>query len=116
MRAYLAQLRAHRTCFVEDGILPYRLERLLDWLESSWDPSWIVARYPRSDNLQVFLLPNPFREPPEAIVCRGGRAVRDYFEVLLQEEHITERRDVKVVIIGEAGAGKTRCERQMGPL
>ena len=41
---------------------------------------------------------------------RGVGAVRDYFKALLQEEHITKRRDVKVVIVGEAGAGKTRYE------
>lgn len=33
-----------------------------------------------------------------------------YFEDLFQGGHITERRDVKVVIIGEAGAGKTRYD------
>lgn len=65
---------------------------MLDWLE----------------HVEHQLLPNPFSAPPEAIVSRGVGAVREYFEALLQEEHISERRDVKVVIIGEAGAGKTR--------
>lgn len=74
-----------------------RLGRLLDWLEP----------------FQDHLLPNPFSEPPEAIVSGGKGAVRKYFEALLQEEHVIERRDVKVVIIGEAGAGKTRCEQEL---
>lgn len=85
-------------CFNEDGILPSGLVRLLDWLEPSLNN----------------LLPNPFSEPPEAIVSRGMGAVRDYFKDLLQEEYIAERRDVKVVIIGGAEAGKTRYERRAG--
>lgn len=55
-------------------------------------------------------MPNRFSQPPEAIVYRGMSVVKEYFEDLLREEgkYIAERRDVKAVIIGEAGAGKTR--------
>lgn len=57
------------------------------------------------------LLPNPFQQPPEAIVERGMDEVKTYFENLLQDEYV-ERREIKVVIVGEAGAGKTRYERR----
>lgn len=57
------------------------------------------------------LLPNSaFREPPEAVASQGMAAVRDYFHEVFKERHISERRDLKAVIIGESGAGKTRYE------
>lgn len=53
-------------------------------------------------------VPNPFREPPEAVVERGIDAVKQYFTALFAEGFTVERRDVKVVIVGREGTGKTR--------
>lgn len=75
------------------GTLPQKLSLLLEWVEKIG---------PRS------LLPNPLREPPEAVVSAGSEDIRKYYGELLAEGHITERRDIKVVIIGSEGAGKTR--------
>ncbi len=55
------------------------------------------------------LLPNPFRVPPEAVVREGMGSVKGYFTALFAEGHTMERRDIKVVIAGKAGAGKTKA-------
>lgn len=75
----------------EDGTLPDWLSYFLDWIKP----------------FQSGLLPNPFSQPPEAIVRHGMEAVKEYCKDL-RHDHIAECRDLKVVIIGEAGAGKTR--------
>lgn len=54
------------------------------------------------------LVPNPFREPPEAVVAQGMLEVEKYFRDLFEDGFIAERRNVKAVIVGRAGAGKTR--------
>lgn len=54
------------------------------------------------------LLPNDFVEPPEALVATGFQAVKTYYMDLFAEGSTVERRDVKVVVVGMAGAGKTR--------
>lgn len=54
------------------------------------------------------MVPNPFQEPPEAVAQGGVGTVKDYFTDLFAEGFIAERRDVKVVIVGKEGTGKTR--------
>lgn len=54
------------------------------------------------------LLPNPFREPPEVVVRDGIESVKSYFTTLFAEGCTLERRDVKAVIVGKEGSGKTR--------
>lgn len=56
----------------------------------------------------MVLLPNDFVEPPEALVATGIHAVRKYYTDLFAEGSRAEHRDVKAVIVGMAGAGKTR--------
>lgn len=79
-----------------DGGIPTRLVDLLG----------LLARVERRGNLS--LLPNPFCEPPEAVVKQGMQFVKEYFTTLFTEGCTLERKDVKVVIVGKAGAGKTR--------
>lgn len=55
------------------------------------------------------LVPNPFRDPPEAVAKGGIESIEQYYKNIFAEGFVIERRDVKVVIIGKAGAGKTRC-------
>lgn len=57
------------------------------------------------------LYPNPFERPPEAVVRWGIGAVKKYFSDFFRDDYIAERRDIKAVIVGEAGSGKTRYER-----
>lgn len=54
------------------------------------------------------LFRNDFVEPPEALVATGMHAVKTYYMDLFAEGSTVERRDVKVVVVGMAGAGKTR--------
>lgn len=76
----------------KDGTPPNQVSRFLDWLEAR-----SVCR----------LLPNPFDQPPAAIVSGGMWAVKGFFEAILKDE-VPQRRDLKAVIIGAAGSGKTR--------
>lgn len=55
------------------------------------------------------LVPNPFRDPPEAVAKGGIESIERYYKNIFAQGFIIERRHVKVVIIGKAGAGKTRC-------
>lgn len=52
---------------------------------------------------------NPWKEPPEAVVKKGMPAVREYF-VDLFADGVTpvSRSMIKVVLVGQEGAGKTR--------
>jgi len=51
---------------------------------------------------------NPWKEPPEAVVMKGMQAASEYFADLFAEG-VTDRRNmIKVVLVGQEGAGKTR--------
>ena len=52
---------------------------------------------------------NPWKEPPEAVVKKGMPAVSEYFADLFAEgvAHVP-RSMIKVVLVGQEGAGKTR--------
>lgn len=51
---------------------------------------------------------NPWAEPPEAVVKNGMTAVMSYYDDLYSEACIVRRNSVKVVLVGQEGAGKTR--------
>lgn len=51
---------------------------------------------------------NSWREPPEAVVEKGMKAVNEYFVDLFAEGRSIQRTSVKVVLVGQEGAGKTR--------
>lgn len=54
------------------------------------------------------IIDNPWEEPPEAVVEEGMRAVSAYFDDLFQEGIAFRRSMIKVVLVGQGGAGKTR--------
>lgn len=56
----------------------------------------------------LHLTNNPWEEPPEAVLKKGMRAVSEYFTDLFAEGTTFRRRMVKVVLVGQEGAGKTR--------
>lgn len=56
---------------------------------------------------------NPWKEPPEAVVGKGMPAVSGYFADLFAEGVTVRRNMIKVVLVGQAGAGKTRCVRTL---
>ncbi|CAN0368514.1 unnamed protein product, partial [Laminaria digitata] len=51
---------------------------------------------------------NPWAEPPEAVVNSGIAAVMRYFDALYSSPCRVRRNSVKVVLVGQEGAGKTR--------
>lgn len=50
---------------------------------------------------------NPWVEPPESIVRKGRKHIRGYFQDLYVEPGRI-RSSVKIIIVGQEGAGKTR--------
>ncbi|CAN0352143.1 unnamed protein product [Ectocarpus sp. 6 AP-2014] len=78
------------------GAMPSQLCRLLDVLDSSVRPNGFR------------LGGNPWAEPPESIVAKGPKSIRGYFEDLYAEPCWIKRSSIKVVLVGQEGAGKTR--------
>ncbi|CAN0547761.1 unnamed protein product, partial [Laminaria digitata] len=56
----------------------------------------------------LYLFANPWAEPPEAVVNSGVAAVIGYFGALYSSPCRVRRNSVKVVLVGQEGAGKTR--------
>ncbi len=54
---------------------------------------------------------NPLESPPIEIVHRGARAVREYFQQLDVERRLNN--EVKVLLVGDGGAGKTSLIKQL---
>ena len=75
------------------GPIPSQLRRLLDVLDG-------VS--------SLFLMNNPWAEPPESVVSKGSKHIRGYFEDLYSEPCRVQRNGVKIVLVGQEGAGKTR--------
>ncbi|CAM9185854.1 unnamed protein product [Ectocarpus sp. 13 AM-2016] len=93
------------TCWSFDqrpcGAMPSQLCRLLDVLDSSVGLSAVRLRE------------NPWAEPPESIVAKGPKSIRGYFEDLYAEPCRIKRSSVKVVLVGQEGAGKTSLRQSM---
>ncbi|CAM9881019.1 unnamed protein product [Ectocarpus sp. 12 AP-2014] len=81
--------------------MPSQLCRLLDVLDSSVGLSAVRLRE------------NPWAEPPESIVAKGPKRTRGYFEDLYAEPCRIKRSSVKVVLVGQEGAGKTSLRQSM---
>ncbi|CAM9470851.1 unnamed protein product [Ectocarpus sp. 12 AP-2014] len=79
------------------GSVPRELRRLLDVLHRCGDPEWRFG-----------LSHNPWAEPPESIVAKGTKSIKGYFEDLYAEPGRVRRSSVKVILVGQEGAGKTR--------
>ncbi|CAM9834458.1 unnamed protein product [Ectocarpus sp. 4 AP-2014] len=91
------------------GPMPSQLCRLLDILDS-------VQGKGRKDpgfGLRLSLNDNPWAEPPESIVAKGPKSIRGYFEDLYAEHCRIKRRGVKVLLVGQEGAGKTSLRQSM---
>ncbi len=63
----------------------------------------------------IYLLDNPLVNPPVEIVKQGTKAIRNYFEELKKygEEIIHE---AKLIVMGDAGSGKTTLTRKIQKL
>lgn len=59
---------------------------------------------------------NPWVEPPESIVREGMQNTREYFQDLYAESYRVQRNSVKIILVGQEGAGKTRWAGARGQL
>ena len=59
----------------------------------------------------IFLASNPLESPPVEIVKQGTRAVREYFKSLEVEKRTLN--EVKVLLVGNGGAGKTSLVKRL---
>ncbi|CAM9212614.1 unnamed protein product [Ectocarpus sp. 8 AP-2014] len=84
------------------GAMPSQLCRLLDLLDSVGAYRWGLE-----------LNGNPWAEPPESIVAEGPKNIRGYFEDLYAEPCRMKRSSVKVVLVGQEGAGKTSLRQSI---
>jgi Leucine-rich repeat (LRR) protein len=67
----------------------------------------------RLSNLSVLALgDNPLETPPREVAERGIRAIREYFRQL-REEGEESLYEAKMLIVGEAGAGKTTLAKKI---
>ena len=80
------------------GAVPDGLSRLLE----------LLRKVEEKEDGVVNLNRNPWAEPPEAVVKSGMTAVLAYFDDLYSAPCSARRNSVKVVLVGQEGAGKTR--------
>ena len=80
------------------GAVPDGLSRLLE----------LLRKVEEKEDGVVDLNRNPWAEPPEAVVKSGMTAVLAYFDDLYSAPCSARRNSVKVVLVGQEGAGKTR--------
>ncbi|MCV6638025.1 COR domain-containing protein [Candidatus Albibeggiatoa sp. nov. NOAA] len=59
---------------------------------------------------QLFIYQNPLEKPPMEIVEKGVFAINNYFKSLQQEYPLNE---IKILLIGDGGAGKTSIAKQL---
>ncbi|CAM9180685.1 unnamed protein product, partial [Laminaria digitata] len=84
------------------GSVPSQLQRLL-----------AVLKGVSGEGNNFGLLDNPWTEPPEAVVKAGTAAMISYFDDLYSSPCKVRRNSVKVVLVGQEGAGKTSLCRSM---
>ena len=83
-----------------DSAVPDGLSRLLELLRK--------MEQKEQGSIGLILNRNPWAEPPEAVVKSGMTAVLTYFDDLYSAPCSARRNSVKVVLVGQEGAGKTR--------
>ncbi|CAM9727538.1 unnamed protein product, partial [Ectocarpus fasciculatus] len=81
------------------GRVPSQLCRLLDVFDRS------TSAFRLSDN--------PWAEPPESIVAKGAKGIREYFEDLYADPCRIQRNSIKIILVGQEGAGKTSLRQSM---
>eukprot|EP00752_Nemacystus_decipiens_P012983 g11487.t3 len=87
--------------------VPKQLGELLALLSRLFEKRHIRSHHVTISN-------NPWKEPPEAVVKNGMPAVSRYFVDLFAEGAApVPRRMIKVVLVGQGGAGKTRSPTQV---
>jgi internalin A len=65
----------------------------------------VVSDGASSDDKKIFLGGNPLEKPPIEIIKQGKTAIRAYFDSL--KEQNLPLNEVKVLLVGDGGAGKT---------
>ncbi|CAM9701157.1 unnamed protein product [Scytosiphon promiscuus] len=91
----------------EEGVLsatgrPTQLQRLLD----------LFSRVQDGKRMLDFG-GNPWVEPPESIVRQPLDTIKRYFEDLYTEPCRVQRNSVKIILVGQEGAGKTSLRQSM---
>ncbi|CAB1099588.1 unnamed protein product [Ectocarpus sp. CCAP 1310/34] len=56
---------------------------------------------------------NPWAQPPESIVDEGAEGIRRYFEDLYGDPGRVQRDSIKIIQVGQGGAGKTSLRQSM---
>ncbi|CAM9232638.1 unnamed protein product [Ectocarpus sp. 12 AP-2014] len=97
---YIQDIVHERALGTSVGLIPSQLCRLLDVLD-------------RAEGGILSLEDNPWAEPPESIVAKGPKSIRGYFEDLYAEPCRVQRSSVKVILVGQEGAGKTSLRQSM---
>ncbi|MCP4607406.1 MAG: GTP-binding protein [Planctomycetes bacterium] len=81
-------------------------KEIVDWgMEISWE-----GKFDKGGG--IVLDGNPLESPPVEVVKRGTKAVREWFEAL-EEEGERRLNEVKVLMVGYGGAGKTSLVRKV---
>ncbi|CAM9463484.1 unnamed protein product [Scytosiphon promiscuus] len=81
--------------------VPKQLKKLLAWLLA------LERRY------KLYIGNNPWKEPPEAVVRKGVPAASGYFADLYAGGTVVRLNMIKVVLVGQEGAGKTSLRQSM---
>jgi len=61
----------------------------------------------------IYLHGNPIQTPPLEIITRGNNAVRSYYDSCRTGENIIPLQEIKVLLVGEGGAGKTSLAKRL---
>ncbi|CAN0218727.1 unnamed protein product, partial [Scytosiphon promiscuus] len=88
------------------GQVPSQLDQLLDVLDRTSEGN-------KSRRSGLNLQRNPWAEPPESIVKKGPKAIRGYFQDLYTDSCRVKRNSVKIILVGQEGAGKSSLRQSM---
>ncbi len=71
----------------------------------------VDSRYTSPGDKKIYLEGNHIEKPPVEIIRKGKEAIRAYFESLKEEKQALK--EVKVLLVGDGGAGKTSLVKQL---